>query len=85
MHIWSLVNIYIGPIYMFAMFICVYLSNFHAAYMQMSAIRCNYMLRCTSAPAKQKAPKLSHYYPNTYSRITDANASVRSMPIRDGT
>ena len=37
MHIWSLENIYIGPIYMFAMFIYVYMCNLHAAYMQMSA------------------------------------------------
>ena len=38
MHIWSLENIYIGPIYMFSMFICVFLCKLHAAYMQMSAI-----------------------------------------------
>ena len=49
MHIWSLANIYIGPIYMFAMFICVFLCNFHAAYMQMSAIWCKCMLCCTSS------------------------------------
>ena len=38
MHIWSLENISVGPIYMFAMFICVFLCKLHAAYMQMSAI-----------------------------------------------
>ena len=31
-------NIYIGPIYMFAIFICVFLCKLHAAYIQMSAI-----------------------------------------------
>ena len=35
--------------------------------------------------AKQRSPKLSNYYPNTYSRIADANSNVRSMPIGDGT
>ena len=33
MHIWSLANIYIGPIYMFSMFICMYIYFLHAAYM----------------------------------------------------
>ena len=37
MHIWSLENIYIGPIYMFShVYLCVYVL-FHAAYIQMSA------------------------------------------------
>ena len=48
MHIWSLANTYISPIYMFSMFICVYICFLHAAYMQMSANWCKYMLRCTS-------------------------------------
>ena len=38
-----------------------------------------------TAPSKHRAPKLSHCYPNAYSRITDANSSVSSMPIEYGT
>ena len=41
-------HIYIGPIYMFAMFICVYMCFLHAAYMQMSENWCKCILHCTS-------------------------------------
>ena len=35
--------------------------------------------------AKQRASVLSHYYSNTYFGISDANSSVGSMSINDGT
>ena len=48
MHIWSLENIYIGDIYMFSIFICLFLCILHAEYMQMGANWCKCMLCCTS-------------------------------------
>ena len=48
MHIWSVANIYIDHIYMFAMFIYLYLCIMCAAYVQMGANWCKCMLYCTS-------------------------------------
>ena len=38
-----------------------------------------------AALARERAPKLNHYYPNAYFRIAVANSSKRSMDIGDGT
>ena len=40
---------------------------------------------CACYTVRQRAPKLSHYYPNTYSRIGYINSNIRSTPIVDGT
>ena len=38
-----------------------------------------------ATPARQRAPKLSYYYPNTNNRIHYANPSGRNRPIGNGT
>ena len=48
MHIVSLANIYIWPIYMFAMFVCMHLCLLLATCVPMGANWCKCMLRCTS-------------------------------------
>ena len=44
----------------------------------------NWWFLAHTVPAKQRAPKLSNYYSNSYHRISDANSSIRSMFSIDG-
>ena len=48
MYILSLENIYIGQIYMLAMFFCLFVYLLSAAYRQIGANECKCMLHCTS-------------------------------------
>ena len=50
MHILGLTNIYIDHIYMFSVFIWLFECLIDAAYVQMYANICKFMLHCTSMP-----------------------------------